>query len=105
MKGTRFLSVLFLAGILGWITVPAWAQAQEGILFKVAGGPSSDYCHMKFPAIREGTLSSPHPALKDASDGDLIDFYGPCNHDPLGKEEVQAQKLDEERRFSAEYSG
>ena len=61
---------------------------------------ADNYCHVKFPAIREETLGWDHPMLKDASSGDLIDFYGPCDHDPLGKEEVQLPKrLQYERRF------
>jgi hypothetical protein len=29
--------------------------------------------------------------------GDIIDFYGRCDEDPLGKDQVAAQKLDDER--------
>ena len=31
--------------------------------------------------------------LKEAGPGDIIDFYGPCDHAPLGIDEVQSQKL------------
>src|SRR5262249_36616102 len=62
------------------------------------------YCHIKFPAIEERTLSWKRPVLKDPSEGDIIDFYGPCDHDPLGNEEVQSQKLDLQRRFEREYA-
>jgi len=63
------------------------------------------YCHIKFPAIEERTLSWKRPVLKDPSESDIIDFYGPCDHDPLGKEEIQSQKRDLQRRFEREYSG
>lgn len=33
----------------------------------------------------------------------MIDFYGPCNRDPLSKEEIQAQKIEEQHRFATEY--
>jgi hypothetical protein len=34
--------------------------------------------------------------------GDIIDFYGSCDEDPLGKDQVAAQKLvDEQRSFMA----
>lgn len=90
MKSIRpLLSVLLLAGTLGWSAAPVGAQ--EGILFKVAANPQSDYCHMKFPAIREDTLTWARPVLKGASSGDIVDFYGSCSHDPLGKEELRAQ--------------
>lgn len=68
----------------------------EGILSSVQI-PGTSYCHLKFPAIREETLSSNHPIL-NASSSDVIDFYGPCDHDPLGKDEIQAQKYDVTRR-------
>ena len=48
-------------------------------------------------------MSCKRPVLKDPSEGDIIDFYGPCDHDPLGNEEVQSQKLDLQRRFEREY--
>lgn len=93
------LAALFAIGALGIASLPV--KAQGGILFRVqlAG---TNYCHLKFPAIREETLSSSRPVLKDASKdartGDIIDFYGPCDYDPTGKVAVQAQKLDEQRR-------
>ena len=67
---------------------PLWAA--EGIIAKIAD-PSGN-CHLKFPAIREETLYWDRPVLKDRSDGDLIDFYGPCNYDPLGRESVARQR-------------
>ncbi|HET8916867.1 MAG TPA: hypothetical protein VFN58_02380, partial [Candidatus Binatia bacterium] len=38
-------------------------------------------------------LGDSQPALKDSSTGDVIDFYGPCNEDPVGTDQVQEQKL------------
>ena len=94
------LTALFAIGVLGLFPLPV--KAQDGILFKLRAG-SSNYCHLKFPAIREETLSSSRPVLKDASKdartGDIIDFYGPCDFDPTGKAAVQAQKLDLQRAW------
>ncbi len=61
-------------------------------------------CHLKFPAIREDTLHTNRPELKDVREGDIIDFYGPCNHDPLGKAEVMRQREDY-RRFRNRFDG
>ncbi|HEX9660647.1 MAG TPA: hypothetical protein VGB27_00045 [Candidatus Binatia bacterium] len=36
--------------------------------------------------------------LKDPSEGDIIDFYGRCNHDPLGRDEVLRQRADARRQ-------
>ena len=70
--------------------------AAEGIISKVPDS-SGIYCNLKFPAIKEDTLTSDRPQLKDPSEGDIVDFYGPCDHDPVGKEEVQRQKGDIQR--------
>ena len=84
------LSALVLAGTLGWAAA-VWAQ--EGVLLKVALTTEGNYCHMRFPAMREETLSWDRPVLKDPNEGDLIDFYGSCSHDPMGKAEIESQQL------------
>ena len=81
------LVVLFLAGAMG--SSIASAAGVDGVISKDALTEGS-YCHIKFPAIEERTLSWKRPVLKDPSEGDIIDFYGPCDHDPLGNEEVQS---------------
>ena len=99
MKSIRSLvSVVFLTGTLGLSVVPAGA---ESVISKDALAEGS-YCHTKFETIREATLASSQPVLKDTDD--IVDFYGPCNHDPLGKEEIQSQKLEMQHRFETEYS-
>jgi hypothetical protein len=35
--------------------------------------------------------------LKDPSEGDIIEFYGPCDRDPLGKAAILRQKEDARR--------
>ena len=49
------------------------------------------YCHMQFPAIREDTLSWTQPVLEEGS-GHVIDFYGSCDHNPVGEAEIRAQR-------------
>lgn len=96
MKVMRpLLSVLLLAGTLGWSAAPVWA---DGVLLKVAANSQRNFCRKRFPAIREDTLSWDRPVLKDATTSDIIDFYGPCNHDPLGKEEIARQRDEFHRR-------
>ena len=77
-------------------------QNSPGVIYKQELTPGS-YCHLKFPAIREETLASDHPVLPDPSDGDIIDYYGPCDEDPLGKDQVHAQKLDNYHNFQRDY--
>ena len=90
-------SMLFLTGTFVLCSPHLWAA--EGIISK-APDPSGKYCYLKFPAIREETLSWPRPVLKDPSEGDIIEFYGPCDHDPLGKAEIQRQRADYVRQWS-----
>ena len=103
MKGARLLSsAIILTGFCGLEPSTLWAR-HVGILFKAPASEGS-YCHLKFPAIREETLSWDQPVLKDASSGDIIDFYGPCDYDPHGKDAIQTQKRDLQRRWQREYN-
>ena len=101
------LALLFSIGMLGiQQLLPVKAQADD-ILFKVQL-PGTNYCHLKFPSIREETLSSSRPVLSDTSKdprtGDIIDFYGLCNYDPTGKEAVQRQRIDRQQRWTHAYA-
>jgi len=78
-------------------------KANDGFLFKLQM-PGTNYCQLKFPALREDTLSWSRPLLKDPTTSDIIDFYGSCEYDPTGKAAVQTQKLDWQRRFSRQYA-
>ncbi|MBI2211519.1 MAG: hypothetical protein HYU47_13170 [Deltaproteobacteria bacterium] len=88
MKIVKLLAVLLLLAAIGGIAAPSPAAE---VILKVAS-ESGNYCHLKFPAIREDTLFWDHPVLQDPAAGEVIDFYGPCDHDPLGKEEIAAQR-------------
>jgi len=101
MKITKILPELLL--LAGTLAAGAASAGEGGVLAK-AQAVLGNYCHMKFLSIRENTLEQKRPVLKDASSGDIIDFYGTCNHDPLGKEEIQRQRDEQQRRFSHEYS-
>jgi hypothetical protein len=70
--------------------------AAEGIISSVADG-AGRYCYLRFPAIREETLYWNRPVLKDPASGDIISFNGPCDHDPLGKEEILGQREQYQR--------
>ena len=83
------VSLLSLVDFLGLSIAQLWGA--EGVASKVSV-PESKYCRLRFPAIREETLYWYRPVLKDPSDGDIVDFYGPCDYNPLGKEEVLRQR-------------
>ena len=94
-------AMLFLTVTLVVLSGSA-AWSAEGIISKVPDA-SGTFCNLKFPAIKEGTLSSNRPVLKDPSENDIIDFYGPCDYDPLGKDEVQRQKGDIYREYTRQF--
>jgi len=99
------VSVLFVGGAIGLGGISARADdltsaSARGVISQDAMADGS-YCHTKFEAIREETLALSQPVLKDVDD--IIDFYGPCNHDPLGKDEIQRQKIEEQHRFAHDY--
>ncbi len=102
---TSFLAALLLTGTLGAFNnaMATSATAEDGILSRDALG-SDPYCHEKFPAIRESTLNDKQPVLEDSMTGDVIDFYGSCDEDPVGKDQVHEQKLEELRQRDRGYS-
>ena len=100
----RIGSFLSAAIIIGSIGVSGVALASDGVLSRQELAPGT-YCHMQFPAMHRRSLAGDQPVLKDEGTGDIIDFYGPCDHDPLGKDEIQAQKLQRQHRFERAFSG
>jgi hypothetical protein len=92
---TSLMGALLLLGSVG--TSTAFAAA-AGVISNTELTPGS-YCHLQFPAIREDTLWWDGPVLKDANSGDIIDFYGPCDHDPMGRGEIASQKAQKQRGF------
>lgn len=97
---TSILAAVLFTSTLGVINT---ATGADGILSKDELTTGS-YCHEKFPAMRQSTLDDNQPALKDSSTGDVIDFYGPCDENPIGKDQVQAQRIENEHRLEMEYS-
>ena len=89
---TSFLAGLVLMGSVGVSGV----KAADGVISKQEEVAS---CHMQFPAIEESTLYTDTPVLKSPDSGDIIDFYGPCDTNPLGKDQVAAQRSQHENEF------
>ena len=88
------LASLVLLGTLSVSTTSFSAAGGliEGKFLSKVQAPGSNSCHLRFPAIHEDTLFTDHPVLQDATTNDIIDFYGSCDHDPLGKDEVRQQR-------------
>jgi hypothetical protein len=95
---TSFLAALLFTGTLGALNN---AIAADGIISK--DEVTAGYCHMTFPEIRQSTLGNDQPVLQDSSTG-LVDFYGTCDEKPLGQDQIQAQKLEQQHRFNNNHS-
>ena len=86
-KRVALLGSLLLSSALFW-GVPA-VEAQE--MISTIPTDVTAYCHLKFPVMREDTLSWQTPIL-DPLAGNVVDFYGPCDYDPVGLEEIRVQR-------------
>ena len=88
----KFRMALAVAGLVmgGSVIVRADEPIHPAPGVKVVA-QEGDYCHLQFPAIKEGTMGTNDPQLKDWSSGDIVDYYGPCDHDPAGKDESSIQ--------------
>jgi hypothetical protein len=87
-SGALLSSLLLSATLFGGVTT-----AQElgaGAILRVPDANAA-YCHMKFPAMREDSLSWAHPVFDDGA-VHAVDFYGSCDYDPLGIDEIKAQR-------------
>ena len=95
-----FVAAMLFTGISGAVS---HAVAEDVLIVVEEPSTAGSYCHEKFPAIRQSTLDSDQPTLKDSSTGDIIDFYGPCDESPVGKDQVQDQKIEAQHRFENDY--
>ena len=86
-KSISLLSNLLLSSTLFWGVPSAWAEE----LISSVPTDITAYCHLKFPAMREDSLSREQPVL-DSSTGNIVDFYGPCDYDPMGLDEIRVQR-------------
>ena len=97
---------LALTGILGLSTTYAAADdftSHESAEVNQTPLTAENYCNLKFPAIRGSTRSSDNPQLKSPTSGDVVDYYGPCDHNPLGEDEILSQKHDFTRDWQFNY--
>ena len=86
-KSVSLLSNLLLSSTLFW-AVPS-VGAEE--MISSVPSDTTAYCHLKFPTMREDSLSWEQPVL-DSLTGNIVDFYGPCDYDPMGLDEIRVQR-------------
>jgi hypothetical protein len=97
---TVFAGALF-AAVVGLGAAKANAQDNNNPWVQAATEDGT-YCHLKFPAVRQSTLNTDRPQLKTGS-GDLVDFYGPCSHDPLSADEITSQRNELNLQWEMNY--
>jgi hypothetical protein len=103
MKNANAKALLAAVILLANITASGTAlAADDGVISKEPLTPDS-YCHEKFPAMKSDSLDDNKPVLKSPSSGDVVDYYGPCNESPTGKDQVNEQKLEFEHRMDNDY--
>src|SRR5262245_48273439 len=95
------LSMLLIVGVLG---TSGAALAADGAEVEGQLAPDS-YCHEKFPAITGRSLDDSQPQLKQSTTGDVIDYYGPCDVNPTGKDQVATQKLEHYHQMQGSRGG
>lgn len=113
MKRAQLSLSVLLAGVLGYIPIAASGQApadahkpkgvKPGVIGAVALNREGSYCHLRFPAMKPSTLDSAKPQLKPASSNDIVDYYGACDYDPVGKEAVIRQKQLRDEALDNQY--
>jgi hypothetical protein len=86
-KTLSLLANLLLSSTLFWGV--STVKADELVVTEAAN--LSGYCHIKFPPMLENSLGWAAPVL-DESAGNVIDFYGSCDHDPTGAVEIGIQR-------------
>ena len=91
MKNAR--TFLFVV-LLGSIAATSPVLAADGAAANREVMPLAGYCHLKLPAIQARSLATDDPIPKDASSGDIIDYYGPCDKNAVEEGQVQRQRRD-----------
>jgi len=95
------LSMLLVVGALG---TSGATLAADGVVVEGQLTPGS-YCHEKFPAMTERSLGDNQPQLKQSTTGDVIDYYGPCDENPTGKDQIATQKLEQQHQMEGSRGG
>jgi len=94
---TSFLAAVLFTGTLGSINT---AMAADGVISKDELATDS-YCDEKFHSMTGASLDTDDPAINNS--GAVIDFYGPCNENPVGQDQIQEQKREAQKRFADDY--
>ena len=98
-KNISLLINLLLTSTLFWGVPLAYGEELDSEeMISTVPGELPAYCHIQSPAMREDSLSSTHPVFDDST-VNAVDFYGPCDYDPLGIDAVKTEQRIRLRGF------
>jgi len=91
-KNISLMINLLLLSTLFWGVPLAYAEELNSEeMISAVPAELSGYCHIQSPAMREDSLSWAHPVFDDSA-VNAVDFYGPCDYDPLGIDAVKREQ-------------
>lgn len=66
-------------------------NAKKGVVHAHRLG-NTNYCHLKFTPVDRATIGTSQVKFLNPMYKLFVDFYGPCDYDPMGKVEIERQK-------------
>ena len=98
-KNISLMMNLLLVSTLFWgVPLASAEELNSEEMISAVPAELSGYCHIQSPAMREDSLSWAHPVFDDSA-VNAVDFYGPCDYDPLGIDAVKAEQRIRLRGF------
>ena len=97
-KNISLMMNLLLASTLFWGMPLASGEELNSDEISTVHAELPSYCHITSPAMREDSLGWAHPVFEDSA-VNAVDFYGPCDYDPLGIDAVKTERRIELRGF------
>lgn len=79
------------------LSTPAGAHVEPGVkanknVVHAHRLGTTNYCNLKFTPVDRATIDTGQPQQLNPMYKILVDFYGPCDYDPLGEVEIERQK-------------
>lgn len=81
------VSALFAMSLTS-AAIPAVADEMPGVVLREPASEMTGYCHIKYMAFTEESLSTGH---LEFDSNNIVDRYGDCSFDPSSPEEVRKQ--------------
>lgn len=90
LAGLVVIAVLVSARFAAGHVEPG-TNAKKGVVHAHQLGKTG-YCHLKFTPIDRATIGTGQVKFLNPMYKLFVDFYGPCDYDPMGQVEIERQK-------------